>query len=121
MKVGRPHLSQDLERVRAMREHLGADFPLMVDANIRWSIDEAARGARGQAEFCVFWLEQSPRPRRGSPNCREFATPFSLVSKGDSLGAQPPGRGRIRRSRLSGQRMMASKWIPPMKMTCVPS
>jgi len=26
MKVGRPRLSEDLERVRAMREHLGADF-----------------------------------------------------------------------------------------------
>jgi L-alanine-DL-glutamate epimerase-like enolase superfamily enzyme len=36
MKVGRSRLSEDLERVRAMREHLGADFPLMVDANMRW-------------------------------------------------------------------------------------
>ncbi|MFL5148404.1 MAG: enolase C-terminal domain-like protein, partial [Microvirga sp.] len=29
MKVGRKKLSEDVERVRAMREHLGADFPLM--------------------------------------------------------------------------------------------
>ncbi len=37
MKVGRPRLSEDVERVRAMRAHLGADFPLMVDANMRWT------------------------------------------------------------------------------------
>ena len=46
MKVGRPRLREDVERVRAMREHLGADFPLMVDANMRWSADEAIRAAR---------------------------------------------------------------------------
>src|SRR5256884_7833845 len=34
MKVGRPSLSDDAERVRTMREHLGAEFPLMVDANM---------------------------------------------------------------------------------------
>jgi L-alanine-DL-glutamate epimerase-like enolase superfamily enzyme len=41
MKVGRPQLSEDVARVKAMREHLGADFPLMVDANMRWTADEA--------------------------------------------------------------------------------
>src|SRR5437764_983174 len=58
MKVGRPRLSEDLERVRAMREHLDADFPLMVDANMRWSVDEAVRAARGLSEFGVYWLEE---------------------------------------------------------------
>ncbi len=45
MKVGRPSLRDDVERVRAMRAHLGPDFPLMVDANMRWSVDEAIRAA----------------------------------------------------------------------------
>jgi L-alanine-DL-glutamate epimerase-like enolase superfamily enzyme len=62
MKVGRPRLSQDLERVRAMRDHLGADFPLMVDANMRWSVDEAVRAARRLAEFGVYWLEEPTIP-----------------------------------------------------------
>ncbi len=46
MKVGRARLSEDVARVRAMRKHLGADFPLMVDANMRWTVDEAIRAAR---------------------------------------------------------------------------
>jgi L-alanine-DL-glutamate epimerase-like enolase superfamily enzyme len=62
MKVGRPRLSEDLQRVRAMRQHLGADFPLMVDANMRWSVDEAVRAARGLAEFGVYWLEEPAIP-----------------------------------------------------------
>jgi L-alanine-DL-glutamate epimerase-like enolase superfamily enzyme len=62
MKVGRPRLSEDLDRVRAMREHLGADFPLMVDANMRWSVDEAVRAARGLSEYGVYWLEEPTIP-----------------------------------------------------------
>src|SRR5207249_1826783 len=41
MKVGRPSLADDVARVKAMREHLGPEFPLMVDANMRWSVDDA--------------------------------------------------------------------------------
>ncbi len=46
MKVGRPRLHEDVERVAAMRAHLGPGFPLMVDANMRWSVDDAIRAAR---------------------------------------------------------------------------
>ena len=46
MKVGRPKLSEDVERLAAMRRHLGADFPLMVDANMAWTADQAIRAAR---------------------------------------------------------------------------
>jgi L-alanine-DL-glutamate epimerase-like enolase superfamily enzyme len=62
MKVGRPRLSEDVERVRAMREHLGAGVPLMVDANMRWTADEAIRAARAFAAHDVFWLEEPTIP-----------------------------------------------------------
>ena len=62
MKVGRPRLRDDLERVRAMREHLGPDIPLMVDANMRWTPDEAIRAARALAGHDVFWLEEPTIP-----------------------------------------------------------
>jgi L-alanine-DL-glutamate epimerase-like enolase superfamily enzyme len=62
MKVGRPSLSQDVERVRAMRAHLGAEFPLMVDANMRWSVDEAIRAARALRELDPVWLEEPTNP-----------------------------------------------------------
>jgi len=62
MKVGRPRLSEDVSRISAMRAHLGADFPLMVDANMRWSVDEAIRAARAFSAFQLVWLEEPTIP-----------------------------------------------------------
>ena len=53
MKVGRERLAEDTERVGAMRELLGPDVPLMVDANMRWSADQAIRAARKGAGLAV--------------------------------------------------------------------
>ena len=36
IKVGHPDRGVDMTRLTAMREHLGDDFPLMVDANQQW-------------------------------------------------------------------------------------
>jgi len=62
MKVGRDKLREDVERVRAMREHLGEDFPLMADANMRWSVDEAIRAARAFQDYNLLWLEEPTIP-----------------------------------------------------------
>ena len=64
MKVGRPRLSEDVERVRAMRAHLGADFPLMADANMRWSVDEAIRAARALPADATCLAGGADHPRR---------------------------------------------------------
>ncbi|HYZ26328.1 MAG TPA: mandelate racemase/muconate lactonizing enzyme family protein, partial [Geminicoccaceae bacterium] len=62
MKVGRDVLSEDVARVQAMRELLGPDVPLMVDANMRWSADQAIRAARAFAAHDVYWLEEPTIP-----------------------------------------------------------
>jgi L-alanine-DL-glutamate epimerase-like enolase superfamily enzyme len=62
MKAGRPRLSEDVERVRAMRRHLGDDFPLLVDANMRWSADQAIRAARAFCDSNLVWLEEPTIP-----------------------------------------------------------
>lgn len=62
MKVGRTKLSEDVDRVRAMREMLGADFPLMADANMHWRVDEAIRAARAMTPYELTWLEEPTIP-----------------------------------------------------------
>jgi L-alanine-DL-glutamate epimerase-like enolase superfamily enzyme len=62
MKVGRPSLREDVERVRAMRDHLGPDMPLMVDANMRWTVDDAIRAARALAPLDPVWIEEPTIP-----------------------------------------------------------
>lgn len=48
--------------MHAMRKKLGADFPLMADANMRWSADTAIRAARALRECELVWLEEPTIP-----------------------------------------------------------
>ncbi|PPG38135.1 uroporphyrinogen decarboxylase [Pseudoclavibacter sp. RFBA6] len=62
MKVGRDSMRDDIDRVAAMRTHLGDSFPLMVDANMRWSADQAIAAARELREYNLVWLEEPTIP-----------------------------------------------------------
>lgn len=62
MKVGMPQLGEDVERVRAIRDVLGPGLPLMVDANMKWTVAEAIRASRALAPLDVFWLEEPTEP-----------------------------------------------------------
>ena len=58
IKVGHPDRARDLARVAAVREHLGDDFPLMVDANQQWSRAQARRMCRDLEPFDLVWIEE---------------------------------------------------------------
>ncbi|GAB3613032.1 mandelate racemase/muconate lactonizing enzyme family protein [Humibacter ginsengisoli] len=58
IKVGLPDGEEDLGRVRAVREHLGEDIPLMVDANQQWDRATALRMGRRLEEFDLTWIEE---------------------------------------------------------------
>lgn len=58
IKVGQPDIGTDLKRVEAVRELLGADFPLMVDANQQWDRTTAQRVGRRLEAFDLAWIEE---------------------------------------------------------------
>jgi L-alanine-DL-glutamate epimerase-like enolase superfamily enzyme len=58
IKVGQPDTRIDLERVRAVREHLGDGVPLMVDANQQWDRPTALRFGRVLEQFDLVWIEE---------------------------------------------------------------
>ncbi|MEZ5645534.1 MAG: mandelate racemase/muconate lactonizing enzyme family protein [Burkholderiaceae bacterium] len=58
LKVGQPDLSKDIERVRAVRQHVGGGVPMMVDANQQWDFTTALRAGRQLDEFGLVWLEE---------------------------------------------------------------
>ncbi|MBB2947268.1 L-alanine-DL-glutamate epimerase-like enolase superfamily enzyme [Actinoplanes lutulentus] len=58
IKVGHPSPAVDLARVRAVREHIGDDVPLMVDANQQWDRPTAQRVGRALEEFGLVWIEE---------------------------------------------------------------
>ncbi|MBR0665419.1 mandelate racemase/muconate lactonizing enzyme family protein [Roseomonas hellenica] len=85
MKVGRPRLAEDVEKLKAMRAHLGPGFPLMVDANMRWTADEAIRAARAFAPFDPYWLEEPVVPEDVAGHARVLREGGLPVASGENL------------------------------------
>jgi L-alanine-DL-glutamate epimerase-like enolase superfamily enzyme len=61
IKVGKPELAEDLDRLRAVQDVLGADGVVMVDANQRWDLATATRAAEAFAGLGLRWLEEPLR------------------------------------------------------------
>ena len=85
MKVGRPQLAEDVERVTAMRELLGPDIPLMVDANMRWSVDEAITAARALDGLDLVWLEEPTAPEDWDGHARIADEGGLPIAAGENL------------------------------------
>ncbi|MFM2066790.1 MAG: hypothetical protein RLZZ584_1699 [Pseudomonadota bacterium] len=58
LKVGKPHVSEDVARLQAVREAVGPGFELMVDANQCFTLSEALRRAPRYAELGIAWFEE---------------------------------------------------------------
>lgn len=85
MKVGRPRLAEDVERVTAMRRHLGDGFPLMADANMKWTADEAIRAARAFQPCDLTWLEEPVIPDDVAGQARVVREGGVPIASGENL------------------------------------
>jgi L-alanine-DL-glutamate epimerase-like enolase superfamily enzyme len=74
-----------VERVAAMREHLGAGFPLMVDANMKWGVDEAIRAARALQPHDLTWLEEPTIPDDPAGHARIVREGGLPIAAGENL------------------------------------
>jgi L-alanine-DL-glutamate epimerase-like enolase superfamily enzyme len=61
IKVGRPHVSEDVARLEAVRGAMGPGFEIFTDANQCFTPDEAIRRARAMEPLDVGWFEE-PMP-----------------------------------------------------------
>ena len=62
MRLGRDTLKEDIERVAAVRKHIGDNIELMADANEAWRVDQAIKASNILSEFNLTWLEEPLRP-----------------------------------------------------------
>lgn len=63
MKVGRKPLEEEIERVRAVRETIGPNRQLLMDANGKWETkQEAVRACRAFAEYDPYFIEEPVMP-----------------------------------------------------------
>src|SRR5436305_1311851 len=85
MKVGRSDLKSDVAKVAAMRQHLGDGFPLMVDANMKWTVEEAIRAARAFVPYDLTWLEEPIIPDDVAGHTRIMQAGGVPIAAGDNL------------------------------------
>jgi L-alanine-DL-glutamate epimerase-like enolase superfamily enzyme len=58
IKIGRPHVAEDVARLSAVREAVGPGFEIMTDANQGFSLSEAVRRARHYEALDIAWFEE---------------------------------------------------------------
>lgn len=58
LKVGHPDGRVDLQRVKAVRELVGGEMPIMVDANQQWDRPSALRMGRALDSYDLTWIEE---------------------------------------------------------------
>jgi L-alanine-DL-glutamate epimerase-like enolase superfamily enzyme len=84
IKVGRPP-KDDVRRLAAVRDAVGDDFEIMVDANQALTIDEAIRRARLYEPFDLAWFEE-PMPAEDMGGHIRLSNATTLpIAVGESL------------------------------------
>jgi L-alanine-DL-glutamate epimerase-like enolase superfamily enzyme len=58
VKIGKPHGSEDVARLSAVRKAVGDGYEIMTDANQGFSVDEAIRRAARLRELDLAWIEE---------------------------------------------------------------
>lgn len=85
MKVGRERLSEDVEKIAAMRDAFGPDMALMVDANMAYTVAQATRAARAFAPFDLTWFEEPIPPDDLAGHARVAAEGGLPLAAGENL------------------------------------
>ena len=90
IKVGRPHVAEDVRRLRAVRKAVGDDFDVMTDANQGFMVDEAIRRARHYEECDIAWFEEpihADDVMAYKRLCESTQIPIAVGDPRDLLGA----------------------------------
>ncbi len=61
MKVG-GDINEDVRRAQIIREEIGEDLQLMMDANQKWEVNEAIQNMKRLAPFHPWWIEEPTSP-----------------------------------------------------------
>jgi len=85
MKVGKPSIAEDVARLAAVRNAVGDDFEVMVDANQAFTVAEACRRAYAYRDLSLGWFEE-PLPAEDLSGHVELAAKATMpIAIGESL------------------------------------
>ena len=85
IKIGRDSITEECERISAVREFIGPDRKLMVDVNMKWTVEKALRAVRAFEKYNLYWIEEPTIPDDIEGNRRiETEGPIPVTS-GENL------------------------------------
>lgn len=84
MKVGGVSMAEDVERVRVVRETIGPNIKLMVDANNAYTAAEAIKFARMIEPYDIFWFEEPVAPDDYKGHQRVAASTIIPIATGEN-------------------------------------
>jgi L-alanine-DL-glutamate epimerase-like enolase superfamily enzyme len=85
IKVGRPHVAEDVARLAAVREAMGPEFEIMVDANQAFTVAEAIRRARQWEPLDLAWFEEPLPAEDLGGHVRLAAATVLPIAVGESI------------------------------------
>jgi L-alanine-DL-glutamate epimerase-like enolase superfamily enzyme len=85
IKVGRPHVAEDMRRIAAVRDKVGADWEIMTDANQGFTLDEAIRRVRRYQDLDVAWFEEPMHADDVRAHQRLAASTSVPIAVGESM------------------------------------
>jgi L-alanine-DL-glutamate epimerase-like enolase superfamily enzyme len=85
IKVGRPHLAEDVARLEAVREQVGPGWDIMIDANQGFRLDEAIRRARHYEALDIAWFEEPIHADDVDAHRRLAASTSMPIAVGESM------------------------------------
>lgn len=85
IKVGRPHVAEDMERLSAVRDAVGPGWEVMTDANQGFNLAEAIRRARCFEALDIAWFEEPIHADDVDAHRRLCASTTVPIAIGESL------------------------------------
>lgn len=85
IKIGRKHLQEDIDRIAAVRNLIGADIAFMVDANYSMTVDQAIEAANAFKPYNLLWFEEPTLPDDYQGFARIAETTGMPLAMGENL------------------------------------
>jgi len=100
IKIGSTDLAEDVDRIRSVRELIGADATFMVDANYAFEVDQAITAAKAFEPYDIYWFEEPIIPDNYAGYATIAASTDIPIAMGENLHTEHEFSYALEQSKL---------------------